>query len=456
MAVSGRRNPVVNTAPEPSSVKRALAGHAAIGLLSGALLYIVCLTGTVAVFLPELQRLEQSDAPEMAAIAPASVQRGMEAMLEREKGQPKTTHVFVHLPVSNMPRAMVSTDRETMVLGAHGSIVGPQQHGWADFLLALHYTLNLPGLVGMTLVGALGVMILALSIGGIIAHPRIFRDAFTLRARDHSGLGLADWHNRLSVWTLPFSSAIALTGAVIGLGSVTAWGLAALFESGKVEQVYAPLFGAEGKPDPRPAEAPNVVAVLEYMARHQPTVTPTYVTVHEPLTIGQEVQVTARHPRRLIFGENYRFDAQGRFLGTAGLADGPLGQQAAGSNYSLHFGDYGGLAVKLAYVLFGAALTAICATGVFIWLGKRRRRGYHEPRLLRLWDAVVWGTPSVLCATLMARLVLGNALPFAALFWGGLAILLVLAVLSFPPRAFRRSLQAVSAASILMSALLLA
>lgn len=446
----------MNAVPEPSTVKRALAGHAAIGLLSGALLYIMCLTGTIAVFLPELQRLEQSEAPEMATIAPQSVQRGIEAMLAREKGLPKTTHVYVHMPVSNMPRAMVSTDRRTMVLAADGGIVGPQEHGWSDFLLALHYTLNLPALVGMTLVGALGVMILALSIGGIIAHPRIFRDAFTLRARDHNGLGLADWHNRMSVWTLPFSTAIALTGAVIGLGSVTAWGLAALFESGKVEQVYTPLFGAEGKPDPKLASAPNVVAVLDYMARHYPQVTPTYVTVHEPLTVGQEVQVTARHSRRLIFGENYRFDSRGRFLGTAGLADGPLGQQAAGSTYSLHFGDYGGLGVKLAYVLFGAALTAICATGISIWLGKRRRRGYHEPLLMRLWDAVVWGTPGILGATLLIRLLVGNEAPFAVLFWIGLAILMAIAAVPVRPHAFRRLLQAASAALVLMSGLLLA
>ena len=445
----------MSAAPEPSSVKRALAGHAAIGLLTGALLYIVCLTGTVAVFLPELQRLEQSDAPEMTKIAPASVQRGIEAMLAREAGQPTTTHVFVHMPVPNMLRAMVSTDRQTMVLGADGSIAGPQQDAWSDFLLALHYTLNLPALVGMTLVGALGVMILALSIGGIIAHPRIFRDAFTLRARDRNGLGLADWHNRLSIWTLPFSAAIALTGAVIGLAGVTAWGLAALFENGKIEQVYAPLFGPEGKPDPRTAGAPNVVAVLDYMARHYPQVTPTYVTVHEPLTIGQEVQVTARHPHRLIFGENYRFDSNGRFLGTAGLADGHLGQQAAGSTYSLHFGDYGGLAVKLAYVLFGAALTAICATGISIWLGKRRRRGLREPHLERLWDSVVWGTPSILCVTLIVRLVAGNALPFVALFWGGLAALMLLAAMPLRPLAFRRSLQGLSAGSAVVSALLL-
>ena len=41
------------------------------------------------------------------------------------------------------------------------------------------------------------------ALTGVLAHPRIFRDAFRLRARDRGGIGLADWHNRLGVWTLP-------------------------------------------------------------------------------------------------------------------------------------------------------------------------------------------------------------------------------------------------------------
>jgi hypothetical protein len=33
------------------------------------------------------------------------------------------------------------------------------------------------------------------------------------------------------------------------------------------------------------------------------------------------------------------------------------------------FGNYGGLPVKIAYTLLRLALTAVCATETFIWLG---------------------------------------------------------------------------------------
>ncbi len=414
--------------PEPATVKSALSAHAAIGLLAGALLYLVCLSGTVLVLYEEWQRFEQPNAPEMTAIDPDAVQRGIAAVLETEAGKPTTTHLYVHMPVEELPRATITTDTQAFHLNADGSIAAPEENLWSEFLYGLHYTLNIPfaqGLVGITIVGILGMLIVALAISGVIAHPRIFRDAFRLRARDGGGVGLADWHNRLSVWTLPFTLAIAVTGAVIGLATVTAYAVAAVYYEGDVEAVYAPIFGEEAAPDPAPAPLPNVAAALRSMEANHPGVRVTYAIVHDPATAGQHVQIVGEHPRRLIFGEYYAFDAAGTFHGTAGLADGALGQQAAASNYNLHFGNYGGLPVKMAYIVFGLGLTAVCATGVFIWLGKRRRRGIEEPRLLAAWHAVVWGAPAALALTLTVRLVVGNAAPFAAIFWGTLLVLVI-------------------------------
>lgn len=418
-------------APDSGTVKRALSAHAAIGLLAGALLYIVCLSGTLLVFYEEWQRFEQATPPQMTAIDPDAVQRGMEAMMATERGKPPTTHFYVDMPIEELPTTRVITDTQSMHIDAEGNLVGPEQIEWANFLYGLHYTLNIPvaqGLVGITLVGILGMLMVALALSGVIAHPKIFRDAFRLRTRHSGGVALSDWHNRLSVWTLPFTLALALTGSVIGLATVTATVVAERFYGGDVEALYATMFGEEGEPDPAPAQLPDVATALRYMHANYPDVRLTYVTVHEPGTAGQHVQIVAEHPRRLIFGEYYMFDEAGRFEGTAGLADGALGQQAAASNYDLHFGNYGGLPVKIAYALFGLALTAVCATGTYIWLGKRRRRGFDEPRLRAAWDAVVWGSPTALALTLAVRLTLGNAAPFAAIFWLALVLAVIAAV----------------------------
>ena len=421
---------------EPDTVKRALGGHAAIGLIAGALLYLVCLSGTVLVLYEETQRFEQRDAPEMSAIPPAAVQRAVEAVLASEADKAPTTHLYVHLPVDELPRTTITTDTQAVHVTQDGAIAVPEENLWSEFLYALHYTLNLPATLGITLVGVLGAMIVALAITGVLAHPRIFRDAFRLRARHSGGVGLADWHNRLSVWTLPFSLALALTGAIIGLATVASYALASANYGGDIEAVYAPIFGDEPEGDAAKAPVPNVAAALSHMADRYPDVEVTYAVLHDPGTAGQHVQIVGGHERRLIFGEYYSFASDGRFLGTVGMADGDLGQQAAASVYNLHFGNYGGLIVKLAYILFGLALTVVCATGVYIWLGKRRRRGIEEPRLRALWHAVVWGTPLALAVTFAARMTLGNGAPFAAIFWLSLGLMLLMAGLF--PRGFSR------------------
>lgn len=409
-------------------VRKALSAHSAIGLLAAALLYLVCLTGTLTVFYEEWQRFEQPDAPEMSSIAPDAVQAAVAAVLASERGQARTTHLYVHLPVDALPRTTVTTDHQAVHVDRNGQVVAPEENAWAEFLLDLHYRLHLPSTLGLTIVGALGVMIVALSISGVLAHPRIFRDAFRLRARDAGGVGLADWHNRLGVWTLPFTLAIALTGAMIGLGSVNGYGLAAGFYKGDIEAVYAPIFGGEAKPDLRPAALPHVAAALQDIQQRFPDVRPIYVVLHDPMTVGQHVQIIAEHPFRLIYGETYDYDARGRFIGTAGLSDGALGQQLAASTYNLHFGNYGGLSVKIAYAVFGLALTVITATGMSIWLGKRRRRGVDDSRLRAAWRAVVWGVPFALAMCLTARLVVGNAVALPVLFWGMLGLILMATV----------------------------
>lgn len=397
------------------TVRRGVAAHSAIGLICCALLYLICVSGTAVVLYEEFQRLEQPDAPEMTRIAPAAVDRAVAAVLAREPGP--TTHLYVHLPTEALPRTTITTDTQAVHVSAAGAIVVPEENAWSEFLLALHYRLNLPAIWGMSLVGLLGAMIVALAISGVVAHPRIFRDAFRLRARRRDAVATLDWHNRLAVWTLPFALAIALTGAMIGMYYISGYALAASNYDGDTEAAIAPVFGAEPAEDDAPAPLPRVAPMLEQMANDHPAVTVSYVILHDPGTRGQHVQVIGTHARRLIFGEYYGFAADGRFTGTVGLADGTLGQQIAASMYNLHFGNFGGLPVKLAYILFGIALCVVTATGTFIWLDKQARKGRPRPLIRAGWWGVSLGVPLAILATLLARLALGNAAPFVAIFW---------------------------------------
>lgn len=416
-----------SAAVAPNLVQRALGGHAAIGLLASALLYIIALTGSIIVIHDRWQRWEQPGIPEYTALAPASAQAAMTAAIAAEAGKPRTTHLYVRMPTDDMPRAVVTTDSGGHYIDARGRIVAREDNGWTEFVIGLHEYLHLPTTLGLIVVGALGVALAALVLTGVLAHPRIIRDAFRLRARSDPQLARADWHNRLGVWTLPFILAVALTGAFIGLGSIGFSVLARAYTGGDLTKAYAPVFGSEPKADPAKAPLPDIATALNTLAARAPDAAPTYVIVHDPGTRGQHIQILAEHPRRLIYGESYAFDARGQWRGKAGMSDGALGKQAAASAYNLHFGNYGGAPVELAYMAFGLALCGITATGTSLWLQKRRRRGLSSTRLTACWAMIVWGTPMLLIGLIGVRATVGSSAPFVPLFWGGLAAGLILA-----------------------------
>ena len=399
------------------TVRQGISAHSAIGLVCCALLYLICVTGTAIVLYEEFQRLEQPTAPEMESIAPQVVDRAIANVVASEAGEEPTTHLYVHMPTEALPRTTITTDTQAFHVDGNGAIIVPEENAWAEFLLALHYRLNLPAIWGMTLVGLFGAMIVALAVSGIIAHPRIFRDAFRLRARRNDEVSTLDWHNRLAVWTLPFALAIALTGAMIGLFYISGYSLAATAYDGDTGAALAPVFGDEPEADDAPAPLPKVAPALEYMASEHPDVRVSYAILHDPGTQGQHVQLIGVHGQRLIFGEYYAFDAAGTFKGTVGLSDGTIGQQFAASIYNLHFGNYGGLPVKLAYIVFGIALSIVVSTGTFIWLNKQQRKGNPRPLIRAGWWGITLGMPIAMVATLVARLAMGNEAPFVAIFW---------------------------------------
>lgn len=394
-----------------SRVDRSLSAHSVMGLVISAAMFIVCLSGTVAVFEDEIGWWENPATEAVQSISPEAAQATAETVIA---AQPETTHLYLYLPRDNWPRFVAGGDDGLQTATASGKLTGDYETPWNDFLIHLHYYLNLPTSFGMIVVAILGVMLVAMVISGFLAHPRIFRDAFRFRRHGQARLVQADLHNRLSVWTAPFTVIVALTGAMIGLFAVVALVLAQTSFGGDTRALSESLFGDEPAIDETPSDLANVRGALISLDEIAPEADPFLVIVHDPGTAGQHVSIYGEHHDRLVYGEMYNFDAEGNYTGHSGYADGELGQQIAMSTYRAHFGDFGGLVMKVAYFVFGMALCMIIAAGLNIYFLKREEAGLGRPRLAAAWSATVWGTPALLAITLVAA-ILGT--PAAALGW---------------------------------------
>lgn len=411
-------------------VRAVLKGHSALGLAFAAAIYLVCLTGSIAVFAHEFQRWEAADVPPIQQISPAAVQHGLEAAITRVGGG--VEHGYIQLPVEELPQASIRVEKggvfSSWIMDANGDLVGSGDAPFTEFLTRLHINLHLPNSWGIFLVGLTGVALLSSLISGLLAHPRIFRDAFHLRLGGSRRLQEADLHNRIGIWALPFHVIVSLTGALLGLTTIIVGVLGMALFQGDVGKVYSLFLAQPPKDDPRPAPIIDLRPMFPQVERLAPDGRTNLIMLEHPAERGGAAMFnTLRDDSRLSNYDSYAFDRDGRLYHSAQAADGNLGQRILGSLGKLHFGWFGGGALKIVYALLGLGLTYLAAGGVTIWLARRRDKRNPAPGLERLWAATVWSQPVALAIPALVTAGFSPMISKEALIWiWGIATLLPL------------------------------
>lgn len=425
----------------PKLVKSALSAHSWLGLMIGGLMYIVCLSGTLAIFYEEIERWEQPVAEEFLEVDPQFAESVFNAYMSAPETA-TTEHMYLVFPHETLPRLKVSSDTEGRYVNADGSLGEVAHDELSGFVTGLHLNLNLPVTIGIVIVSAMGAILCALIISGFLAHPSIVKDAFKLRSGTAGRLGQVDLHNRLSVWGAPFHLMIALTGAYVGLVSLVVWLFAASIDGATVESVTEATWPAEPMLENQ-APVYGVAQALEQVRELSPEGSRLlYLIVHDAPTKNRFMEFYVQQPGMLAWSENYRFDTAGNYLGTAGYTEGGA-TQVMYSVYRLHFGHFGGFLTKLFYVVLGLSLTVVSATGINIWLEKRK----YRDALNLMWPGVVWGMPLSLTVAVFVQVVL--QLPAAPVFWSGLLLTMTAGLFLRDEVLYKRRLQLSTAVALL-------
>ena len=88
--------------------QNALNAHTWVGVFLSVLLFLVCLSGTVAVFHLEFERWEQPHIEEMKNVSPDVVEKAMDTFLAQNTQE--SHHLYVVFPTSDIPRLVVEND----------------------------------------------------------------------------------------------------------------------------------------------------------------------------------------------------------------------------------------------------------------------------------------------------------------------------------------------------------
>lgn len=425
-----------------------LALHGWLAVCLGLLLYVVILTGTLAVFEREIGAW----ANPLPRHAPSSFVAGTDPLLRELAGRidPDYRDEVALFPAADgRLRAFFHThgdDGEERGMLALIDPTGPrmvsEREGAAeallterdntaltDFLVDLHVRLLMPGQWGLLLTGVLGFAMLAAVISGFVLHRHLLAELFTLRRRGDALLTARDKHVLAGAWNLPFAFVLAFTGAFFSFGG--AIGLPAIAYvafGGDVEAMSNEVLSPSLPPNPGPAPLVNLDALLDD-ARARSGAEPTGMLIQHWGRVDASIQLSLSTPEGRLLPSHFAYaGATGEFLGASPpLGTVPsLGGELASLMSPLHFGNFAGLYSKVIWFAFGFAGAYVSLTGLSLWTARRR----HESGWLALGRATLWvgyGLPVTLaglCAAYFAARLLGQpAVDWLLPVFGGLALL---------------------------------
>ena len=349
--------------------------HTWTSLVCMVFLLMLCVTGLPLVFHDEIDELLEDEiaAPAMPEGMPRlSLDRMIAAAQARYPGQYvlllnlKQNEPLMTVAVS--PTAVPSPGNfHRLTLDARtAEILGEEapQQDVMDVVLRIHKDV-FAGLPGELFLGAMGLVFAVSIISGVVLYWPFMRrlDLGTIRRRSPRVKWL-DAHDLLGIVTVTWTMVVGVTGMINTLATP-------LFDLWRAQLIPVLLAPHLGKPV---APIPSVQAAVELVRARFPDRLVTSVTMPTSARFGS--------PQHLVVWTKGATPFTARMLqpmlvdandGTTIVApEVPWYLKTLQVSRPLHFGDYGGLPLKIIWALLDVITIIILVSGIYLWVARRR------------------------------------------------------------------------------------
>ena len=349
-----------------------------------AFLLVICLTGLPLVFHEEIDHWLDDDPPYAvlpAATPAASLDRIAQSSRQLYPGQVIVSmftdddepQVIVTLATSWAdynadPRTghWIKFDARTAEVLEQSKPAGEDSQTFMGVMLRLHMDL-FAGLPGQLFMAAMALLFVIAIISGVVLYAPFMRklDFGTVRADRSPRLKWLDLHNLLGVVTLAWALVVGATGVINELSTP-------LFALWQRTDVKVMLDRWQGAPIASPAELSSVQAALETARAATPGMTVISVvypgsafgtSYHYLFWAKGQTPLTSR-----LFSPVLVDARSGALVGAVAM---PWYLRALEISRPLHFGDYGGLPLKIIWALLDLVTIVVLGSGLYLWLGRR-------------------------------------------------------------------------------------
>jgi len=353
--------------------------HKWTSLVSTVFLLLLCLTGLPLIFHHEIDELLGYAVPPDSVLAgeKATVDRIAEAALAHDSGKVLQYIAWdkddpsAVIAYTNGSRNGDPDDAVVRAFGAYSALpLGLVGTGPMLIVLKLH-TDMFAGMPGKLFLGGMGVLLLVAVVSGVALYWPFTRrlDFGTIRGARTRRVMWLDWHNLIGITTVVWALVVG------GTGVINTWA-ELLLNSWKSTELAAMVAPYAGKPPPTHlasldrivgnalAAAPGMeVAFIAFPG------TPFSSSHHFVAFMRGDKPLTSRMLKPILLDGETAAVADAREL--------PVYLKALFISQPLHFGDYGGVPLKIIWALLDILTIAVIGSGLYLWFVKWRkiRRG---------------------------------------------------------------------------------
>ena len=360
--------------------------HSWTGLTLGLFVFVVCFSGCIALFYHEMLAWEDPAKRIALPDEPAPINETLTVWTNEIKGEGELE--FLNLSFPNVYEPYYAAyghvhsengDHIDHYARWHPLTLEPlpdREDGMARWLYDFHRDLMWPAelggrTIGRALVGVAGVILMLSIVTGVIAHTKIREELFSLRYLRSVRLKWQDTHKVLGLWGLPFYAMIAFTGAFLGIVALLAPIVAVLAFKGDQQALIDAVVG-------QPPEAVGIEARMLSMdkiaeMRHPENgYAPRFVIANNWSDEGAVFDVYFAPDTELKIVEAVSISGvTGEEVENPAIAVDTPANRVAAAVTPLHYGTYGGIALKGLYFVLGLALAVITALGLMMWIERR-------------------------------------------------------------------------------------
>lgn len=255
---------------------------------------------------------------------------------------------------------------------------GERSESFIDIMLSLHRDL-FAGLPGELFLGLMGLLFAAAIVSGLVLYSPFMKklNFGAVRYGRSKRLKWLDLHNLTGIVAMAWMMVVGLTGVLNELSTP----LFSIWQMTDVQKMLAPY---EGKPVPKATELSSIEAAYNTVQKAVPDMTVVSI-VYPGASFGS--------PQHYLLWAKGNTPLRSRLYNPA-LVDARTGSlqsvlsmpwylRALEVSRPLHFGDYGGLPLKIIWALFDVVAIVVLVSGVYLWFSQRRSRDNWLQNLLK-------------------------------------------------------------------------